>query len=217
LTTKIHLAALSEDVAASALLSPGCQSDFEHFPAVYEQACQRVDPKAVVTDKGYDSNAIREQIQLVGGGERRLLIMGDGPERSNLERKAQGLKGVDFVGFVKKGDQRRYWQEALFSVVPSIWMEPFGMTVLESWSNGRPVVAHAIGALPEIIREGVDGTLADPEKVEDFAHKLDGLLSNPKQAESMGLAGRRHLEDYFSRSRWLKEIATIYDDLLLTR
>jgi glycosyltransferase involved in cell wall biosynthesis len=166
-------------------------------------------------EKGVEK--LLEAWKLVEGGERRLLIMGDGPERSNLERKAKGLKGVDFVGFVRKGDQRRYWQEALFSVVPSIWMEPFGMTVLESWSNGRPVVAHAIGALPELIREGVDGTLADPENVEDLAHKLDGLLSNPKQAESMGLAGRQHLEDYFSQRRWLKEIAAIYDDLLLTR
>ena len=91
------------------------------------------------------------------------------------------------------------------------------MTVLESWSNGRPVLAHAIGALPELIREGVDGSLADPEKVEDLAHKLDWLLSNPKQAEVMGLAGRRRLEDYFSHSRWLKEIASIYGDILLTR
>jgi glycosyltransferase involved in cell wall biosynthesis len=96
-------------------------------------------------------------------------------------------------------------------------MEPFGMTVLESWSHGRPVVAHAIGGLPELIREGVDGFLADPESVEDLAGKLDGLLSNPKQAESMGLAGRKHLEDYFSRSRWLKEITSVYDELLLTR
>jgi transposase len=66
---------LSEDLAAAALLSPGCQSDFEHFPAVYEQACQRVDPKAVVTDKGYDSNAIREQIRR---DHRRVVI----PSRS---------------------------------------------------------------------------------------------------------------------------------------
>jgi glycosyltransferase involved in cell wall biosynthesis len=166
-------------------------------------------------EKGVEK--LLEAWKLVEGGERRLLIVGDGPERSNLERKAEGLKGVDFVGFVNKRDQQKYWQEALFSVVPSIWMEPFGMTVLESWANGRPIVAHAIGALPELIREGVDGTLADPENVEDLAHKLDGLLSNPKQAESMGLAGRRHLETYFCHERWLKEIAVIYDDLLLTR
>jgi len=165
-------------------------------------------------EKGVEK--LLEAWKQVEGGERKLLIMGDGPERSNLEAKARGLRGVEFVGFVAKDEQRKYWQEALFSVVPSIWMEPFGMTVLESWSNGRPVVAHAVGALPELIREGVDGTLADPANVEDLARQLDALLSNPKQAESMGLAGRQHLENYFSRRRWLKEIAIIYDDLLLS-
>jgi glycosyltransferase involved in cell wall biosynthesis len=162
-------------------------------------------------EKGVDK--LLEAWKLVGGGERRLLIVGDGPERSKLEQKAKGLKGVFFTGFVKKEEQQQYWREALFSVVPSIWLEPFGMTVLESWSNGRPVVAHAIGALPELIREGVDGTLADPGNVEDLASKLDGLLSNPKQAASMGLAGRRHLEEDFSQRRWLKEIAVVFDEM----
>ena len=166
-------------------------------------------------EKGVEK--LLEAWKRVEGGERRLVILGDGPERTNLERKARELKGVEFVGFVTKKDQERYWQEALFSVVPSIWMEPFGMTILESWSNGRPVVGHAIGALPELIREGVDGTLANPKSVEDLARKLDGLLSNPKQAGAMGLAGRQHLEDYFSRRRWLKEISVIYDELISTR
>ena len=116
-------------------------------------------------EKGVDK--LLQAWELVGGGERRLLIMGDGPERGNLERKAQNLKGVQFVGFVKKEEQVKYWREALFSVVPSIWMEPFGMTVLESWSKGRPVLAHDIGALPELIRPGIDGLLADPWNVED--------------------------------------------------
>lgn len=166
-------------------------------------------------EKGVEK--LLEAWKRVEGGERMLLIMGDGPERANLERKARGLKGVHFVGFVNERDQQKYWQEALFSVVPSIWKEPFGMTVLESWSHGRPVVAHAVGALPELIQEGVNGTLADPENVEDLAHKLEGLLSNPKQAAAMGLAGRQHLEANFSQARWLKEISTIYDDLLLMR
>jgi glycosyltransferase involved in cell wall biosynthesis len=91
------------------------------------------------------------------------------------------------------------------------------MTVLESWSNGRAVAAHAIGALPELIRDGVDGALADPESVEDLARKLDALLSHPKQTAAMGLAGRQHLEDNFSHRRWLKEIATIYERLLSAR
>jgi putative transposase len=81
LTTKIHLAALSENVASAALLSPGCQSDFEHFPAVYAQACKQVDPKAVVTDKGFDSNTIRDQIRQ---DRRRVVIPSRSCRKVNL-------------------------------------------------------------------------------------------------------------------------------------
>lgn len=166
-------------------------------------------------EKGVDR--LLEAWRKIGGGERTLLIMGDGPERAKLERLAVGLRGVHFVGFVAKAEQRRYWQEALFSVVPSIWLEPFGMTVLESWANGRPVVAHAIGALPELIRPGIDGELADPESVDELAEKMDRLLSEPKKSHDMGLAGRKHLEDEFNQRRWMRQIAVIYDDLIAGR
>jgi glycosyltransferase involved in cell wall biosynthesis len=151
--------------------------------------------------------------KLIEGGERKLLIIGDGPEREKLELQAQGMKGVSFLGFVKRNEQEKYWQQALCSVAPSIWLEPFGMTVLESWAKGRPVVAHAIGALPELIIDGFDGVLANPTKIEELASKLDGMLSNPKMANQMGLAGRRKLETQFSQRRWLEEIAPIYEGL----
>jgi len=162
-------------------------------------------------EKGVDR--LLEAWKLIGGGERRLVILGGGPEKAHLERQAKGLAGVEFVGFVTKKEQRRYWKESLFSVVPSIWLEPFGMTVLESWAHGRPVVGHAIGALPELIREGIDGSLADPASVDDLAGKMDAMLSNPNHAHAMGLGGRRHLEDYFNQRRWLSQIAGIYDEL----
>jgi glycosyltransferase involved in cell wall biosynthesis len=166
-------------------------------------------------EKGVDR--LIEAWKKVTGGERRLVILGDGPEMENLQRQAKGVRGIHFAGFVTKTEQRRYWQEALFSVVPSIWLEPFGMTVLESWANGRPVVAHALGALPELVRDGVDGKLVDPESVDDLAAQMDLLFSNPKQANEMGLAGRRHLEETFNQKRWLQEVQTIYDELQALR
>ncbi|HEY0257251.1 MAG TPA: glycosyltransferase family 4 protein [Candidatus Methylacidiphilales bacterium] len=164
-------------------------------------------------EKGVDQ--LLDAWKLVAGGNRRLLIMGEGPELHRLEAKAASLPGVKFLGFVKGPDQRRYWQEASFSVMPSIWLEPFGMSVLESWAKGRPVVGHDIGALPELIEDGVDGTLSAPGRVEELARKLEWMFSNPERAVNMGLAGRRKLEERFSQARWLKEIAAIYDELVI--
>ncbi|HUB66719.1 MAG TPA: glycosyltransferase family 4 protein [Candidatus Methylacidiphilales bacterium] len=149
----------------------------------------------------------------VQGGERKLLLVGDGPERANLERQAAGLKGVVLTGFVEKSLQRQFWIESLFSVVPSIWIEPFGMTVLESWSHGRPVIAHNIGAMPELVQDGINGFLSDPGDCNDLAHKMENLFSNSGQSEAMGRAGRVLLEKEFNREKWLNKIAEIYHPL----
>jgi glycosyltransferase involved in cell wall biosynthesis len=151
--------------------------------------------------------------KLIAGGERKLLIMGDGPERANLERQARDIPGVEFLGFVDRENQREVWARSLFSVVPSIWIEPFGMTVLEAWERGRPVVGHRIGALPELIEDETTGLLADPARANDLAHQMERLLSSPDDAFQMGLAGRQRLENRFTKARWLEQIAKIYGNL----
>jgi glycosyltransferase involved in cell wall biosynthesis len=154
-----------------------------------------------------------ESWKLIAGGDRKLLIMGDGPERLHLERQAKDIPGVHFLGFVEHVKQVESWQQALFSVVPSIWIEPFGMTVLESWAKGRPVVAHRIGALPELVEEGRTGLLADPMATEELASKMDRLFSHPAEAGQMGQAGRHELVTRFTRKKWLEDIAKIYSRL----
>jgi glycosyltransferase involved in cell wall biosynthesis len=151
--------------------------------------------------------------KLVAGGDRRLLIVGDGPEKANLEKQADGLPGVEFLGFIDREKQEAIWQQALFSLVPSVWIEPFGMTVLEAWAKGRPVVAHRIGALPELIEHGVSGLLAAPDDVSDLAAQMDRLLSAPAEAAAMGQAGHVRLKAHFNRDRWLGQIAKIYGKL----
>lgn len=151
-----------------------------------------------------------EAWRLIAGGNRQLLIAGDGPERQNLERQAADIPGVTFLGFVARERQREIWEQALFSIVPSIWIEPFGMTVLESWSKGRPVVAHRLGALPELIEDGVTGLIAEPNDPADLAKKIEQCLNAPAETAAMGLAGYRGLERRFSRARWLDQIAEIY-------
>jgi glycosyltransferase involved in cell wall biosynthesis len=154
-----------------------------------------------------------EAWKIVAGGERRLLIIGDGPERDRLEHQARGIPGVEFLGFVERERQLDHWRQARFSVVPSIWLEPFGMTVLEAWAKGRPVVAYRAGALAEIITDGVTGVLADLGDPDQLAACLDRLLSQPAECERMGLAGRAELETRFSRRKWLDDIAGVYNEL----
>ncbi len=147
------------------------------------------------------------------GSNRRLFIMGDGPEFLPLQRKIEtlGLTNVEMLGFVAKEKHHEIWQKTAFSLVPSIWEEPFGMVVLESWAQGRPVVAHDIGALTEIVRHGETGFLADPGNPDDLAAKIETAFSmSTEDLTEMGLAGREELTSHYSKARWLDEINGVY-------
>ncbi len=147
------------------------------------------------------------------GSERRLVIAGDGPEFPALKQKIErmGLDNIKMLGFVPKEQHQELWQSSAFSIVPSVWEEPFGMVVLESWAQGRPVVAHDIGALPEIIRDGVTGFLANPKNAEDLAAKIESAFSSStRDLTEMGLNGRNELSSNYSKARWLDEINMTY-------
>lgn len=144
---------------------------------------------------------------------RRLLIAGDGPELPKLQRMVSDhrLENVELLGFVPRDLQDFLWDQACFSIVPSVWQEPFGMVVLESWAKGRPVVAHRIGALPEIIDEGVNGFLTEADNTKDLASKIElAFAYGPDQLFEMGLKGYQELESRFSKDRWTHDIHQVY-------
>jgi glycosyltransferase involved in cell wall biosynthesis len=144
---------------------------------------------------------------------RRLVIAGTGPEESSLKQLAVQLElqRVHFTGFVDKKQQADLWAKSAALVVPSIWDEPFGMVVLEAWARGRPVVAFAKGALPELIRHNADGLLAEPFSESSLAENMEKILLDPANAAALGLAGMRRLPAEFSPEIWFQKIQKVYD------
>jgi glycosyltransferase involved in cell wall biosynthesis len=92
----------------------------------------------------------------------RWVIAGDGPERGALEQRAVGLDNVTFAGHLDAHGLSRRLADARAVAVPSTWPEPFGMVVLEAWRAGRPVIVSDRGALPDIVRDGLDGIVVEP-------------------------------------------------------
>ena len=76
------------------------------------------------------------------------------------------------------------------------------MVILESWLQNRPVLATNLGSFPDLISDGVDGWLADPD-VGSFAHSLQTALDATDSYKQMGLSGREKLRVDFSADKWL--------------
>ncbi len=122
----------------------------------------------------------------------RLTLVGEGERVESLQRLAGG-EGLDvrFAGRLDEVGLVRAYREASVAVLPSISdAESFGMVLAEANSCGRPVVASRIGGIPDFVRDGHNGLLAQPGDARDLADKITRVLADPGLARRLGTRGR---------------------------
>ena len=127
----------------------------------------------------------------------RLIIVGDGPERYNLETLTDQLNltsKVVFLGLKDKTEVADLMKQADFLVLPSLW-ETQAVVLLEAMATGLPVIASSVGGIPEIVKPEC-GLLVQPENVEDIAIKIDYMLSHIGNYSSLKIS--QYAQDKFS-------------------
>jgi glycosyltransferase involved in cell wall biosynthesis len=125
-------------------------------------------------------------------------------ERRYLKKTVQPMlhDGVELVLNGDRGTTQRLLREARCLVMPIRWNEPFGMVMIEAMAVGTPVVALRRGAVPEIVRHGVTGWLADdPAELPDLLKRVDELdpaacVAHVREKFSAGLMARRYERVY---------------------
>jgi phosphatidylinositol alpha-1,6-mannosyltransferase len=130
----------------------------------------------------------------------RLVIVGDGALRAELEALASdlGVAGhVDFRGFVTDAELAEAYARAALFALPSS-KEGFGIVYLEAWLRGLPVIASRFGAGAEVVSDGVDGFTVDPADIDRMAEAIAALLSDPAMAARFAAAGREKVEQRYS-------------------
>jgi len=100
-------------------------------------------------------------------------------------------------------------------VCPSVY-EPLGIVNLEAMACGIPVVASAVGGIPEVVDDGVTGLLVPPDDPAALAEALGRVLADPAAARAMGTAGRRRAVEYFSWSTVAEQTTALYRELAPT-
>ncbi len=139
-----------------------------------------------------------------------LLIVGDGPSRQELELLRDQLKLSTWVVFSgSRRDIPRVLHAVDAFVLPSLY-EGFGIAILEAMAAGKPVIATAVGGIPEFVLSGETGLLVEPGNVEALADAIDQLLSHPQQAQTMGVKGRIRAGESYHISTVVRQHEQVY-------
>ncbi|MDD5251660.1 MAG: glycosyltransferase [Patescibacteria group bacterium] len=141
-----------------------------------------------------------------------VRIVGTGPEETALKKLAAelGASNIEFRGFKSGAALAAEYAGARFVVMPSIWYEVFGLTALEAYAAGKPVVASEIGGLAELVRPGETGVPVSAGDAGGLAEVMDGLWHDADWCKRMGLAGRAWAETEFTPERHYEQVMAVY-------
>lgn len=143
-----------------------------------------------------------------------FLLVGDGPLQGDLKQQARDLgiaKTCSFTGF--RSDISAVLKVTDIVALPS-FVEGLPMVILEAMAAKVPVVASAVGGIPEMIREGKNGFCVPPGDVASLSEKLLFLVNDKDLREKMGKAAKRHVEESFSETTMIRKTRQVYCDLM---
>lgn len=132
-----------------------------------------------------------------------LVVVGAGPFDSALRKQAAGLQHVHFTGQLPYAQLIALYRDALATLVPSLWYEPFGLIVLESFAQGTPVIVNNAGALPELVQQSGGGLVYNSmAELRDVLRQLHG---DAGLAQELGERGRAALGTHWTEERHLEQ------------
>lgn len=141
----------------------------------------------------------------------RLVVAGDGPDRARME--AEAPPGVEFLGAIEPDAVPDVVRGARALVVPSACFEGAPRSILEAYAAGVPVIASAIGGLPEVVendRTGVLVPLADARKWEEAAERL----LDDREASRLGQGAWQAWQKHFGPDQALRNLEEAYGEVL---
>ncbi|ACL59235.1 glycosyltransferase [Methylobacterium nodulans] len=140
-------------------------------------------------------------------------VAGDGPLRADLA----GAAGLRLLGNLTPAEVQHRMARAAALVVPSLWYEGLPMVVVEAYAAGTPVIASRIGALADLVEDGITGFLVTPGDPDDLARALDRVLADPAAARRMGAAARTAYARSWTEEATTASLLSIYRRALASR
>lgn len=144
----------------------------------------------------------------------RFVLVGDGPLRPEIERRSRELGLTSAVTFTGLQDDVRPFLSAIDLLLVTSEFEGLPLVLLEAMALELPVVATAVGGVPEAVADGRTGRLVPFGEPGASAAATLALLANPTRAREMGRAARRRVKTEFSTDRMMVELEALYREVV---
>lgn len=145
----------------------------------------------------------------------RIRIAGAGPMEEIVRRAASASGGsIEFLGHLDRASATRVLADATLLLFPSTWYEGFPMTIAEAFAQGVPVAASRVGAIPGIVRDGIEGILFEPGDPAALAGGVRRITNDAQLRERMSRAARTAYETTYSMERSYARLRSIYEAAL---
>ena len=208
----------SKDLLTSAGL-PGdrivVKPHFTPEPAVLEPAGPR--DYALYVGRLSVEKGIEPLLQAWRAASHELHVVGDGPLRDLVQSAMAMNSRIKYLGQLDRDGVDREMRGAAYLVFPSVLPETFGMTIVEAYAQGVPVLTSRLGSQAQLVADGVTGMHFAAGDASELAHKAEWLWSNAGQRREMGARGRREYEEKYTAQKNKELLLAVYDDVLAAR
>lgn len=143
-----------------------------------------------------------------------LKVIGDGPLREQVEAYAAKEPMLEYLGFQKRERVVEELKQARALIFPSEWYETFGMTIVESFSTGTPVIAAKIGGAAHLVENIHNGVHYTPKKAQELTEQVSLLQNDTTLAAQLGRNARSSYLENFTPEANYKMLKAIYEDVI---
>jgi glycosyltransferase involved in cell wall biosynthesis len=143
-----------------------------------------------------------------------LRIMGDGPLADEVRERSSRLPNVEYRGQRSTLEVSAAMAAARCLVFPSEWYEPFGLTIVEAFARGTPVIAADLASIHELIQDGVTGYRFTPGDADDLTAKLLSICPESESYRAMRRQCRRLYEQQYTDTRNYQLLIDIYENAM---
>ena len=144
--------------------------------------------------------------------EIRLDIVGGGSCEKQLIAEANrlNLSNVSFLGFKEGSQLKEILKKSRFTVLPSLWYEIAPLSVLESFASGKPVIATETGGIPEMVRNGENGLLVEPNNIPEMEKAVRKLWHDRELTGKLGYQARADAVKNYDSDNHYRRLMAIY-------